>query len=122
MSKINFIYFYMIILVGICIFSPIEASAVEQSKIMNLVYDSKNSTGKDFILPDIGVSVKTAFFILCKSGKMSLKHTYKVYADQQYYYFVDTFFGTPKKDDDIREKSVKISRDKKLTISDIKVE
>lgn len=42
-------------------FSPIEASAVEQSKIMNLVYDSKNSTGKDFILPDIGVSVKTAF-------------------------------------------------------------
>ena len=93
MSKNNFIYFYMIILVGICIFSPIEASAV-----------------------------KTAFFILCKSGKMSLKHTYKVYADQQYYYFVDTFFGTPKKDDDIREKSVKISRDKKLTISDIKVE
>ena len=106
----------MIILVGICIFSPIEASAVEQSKIMNLVYDSKNSTGKDFILPDIGV------FIICKSANMSLKHTYKVYADQQYYYFVDTFFGTPKKDDDIREKSVKISRDKKLTISDIKVE
>lgn len=87
----------MIILVGICIFSPIEASAVEQSKIMNLVYDSKNSTGKDFILPDIGVSVKTAFFILCKSGKMSLKHTYKVYADQQYYYFVDTFLGHLKK-------------------------
>ena len=49
----------MIILGGICIFFPIEASAMEQSKIMNLVYDSKNSTDKDFILPDVGVSVGT---------------------------------------------------------------
>ena len=106
-----------------CIFfSPIEAANVDQNKIINLLYDSKNSTDKDFILPDVGVSVKTAFFILCKLGKMSLKHTYRVYADQQYYYFVDTFLGTPNKIDDIRKKSVKISRDKKLNISDIKVE
>ncbi len=53
---------------------------------------------------------------------MSLKHTYRVYADQQYYYFIDTFLGTPNKNDNIREKSVKISRDKKLNISDMKVE
>ena len=56
-----------------CIFfSPIEAANVDQNKIINLLYDSKNSTDKDFILPDVGVSVKTAFFILCKLGKMSL--------------------------------------------------
>ncbi len=53
---------------------------------------------------------------------MSLKHTYRVYSDQQYYYFIDTFLGTPNKNDDIREKSVKMSRDKKMNISDIKVE
>lgn len=42
-------------------FSPIEAANVDQNKIINLLYDSKNSTDKDFILPDVGVSVKTAF-------------------------------------------------------------
>lgn len=51
----------MIILGGMCIFSPIEAANVDQNKIINLLYDSKNSTDKDFILPDVGVSVKTAF-------------------------------------------------------------
>ena len=56
-------------------YSPIEAANVDQNKIINLLYDSKNSTDKDFILPDVGVSVKTAFFILSKIGKMSLKHT-----------------------------------------------
>ena len=40
-----------------------EAANVDQNKIINLLYDSKNSTDKDFILPDVGVSVKTAFFI-----------------------------------------------------------
>ena len=120
MLKDKILCFIIIILGSMFIFSPIYADKVDQDTSMFLIYDSKKSTDEGIILSDIGVSPQTAFIILGKAGKISLKHTYRVYADKQYYYFIDTFLGIPKKDDDIRKKSVKIRRDKKLITSDIK--
>lgn len=109
----------MFILGAMCIFSPVYANTGNRDKTIVLVYDSKNPTGKDVVLPGIGVSPQAAFAILGKAGRISLKHAYKVYADLQYYYFVDAFLGTPEKDEGVRRKSVKIRRDEKLTASDI---
>lgn len=48
------------------------------------------------------------FMRLCKEFKLSMKHSYNVYSDSEYYYFYDCFAGQPKNRSAIFTRSVKV--------------
>ena len=51
------------------------------------------------------------FTRLCKDFKLSMKHSYNIYSDAEYYYFYDCFVGQPKNRNAVMEHSLKIRID-----------
>lgn len=102
-----------------CIVSSMKERSKDSNKSINLIYDSKIDTNmkEKVMLHDIGMSVQDVFFALTHLWRMTSKHHFRAYADQKYYYFVDTFWSEPKNDIDVWKKSIKISRTNDINLS-----